>query len=97
MESLRFNKYQYAVGAMDVANPVSGLFGAVKVGNMLEQRGTDVILEKEFALATVNGRRRRSCSQGLSNCGELGAEWTLQLLWMTSIETPCSLLLTDHE
>lgn len=37
MESLKYNKYQYGVSHMTVANPVCRRFDAVEVDDMLKQ------------------------------------------------------------
>lgn len=44
---------------MTVANPFSRRFGAFKVGDMIEQRVTDVFLKNGFALDVVD-----SCQRG---------------------------------
>lgn len=74
MESVQSKKYQYSVGLTTVANFFSARFGAAKVDDMLVQQKGDVFFKKEFALATVDGRSRRSCTRKLADSAEPGSE-----------------------
>lgn len=55
-DSLKFRKYHYGVGLMTISKPFSGRFDAVEFDDLLEQRGTNLILIKELALNIVDGR-----------------------------------------
>lgn len=85
------------VGSMTVASPVSGRFGAVGVDGILDQHVTGLFLTKEFALAIVESRHRRSCNQQLADFSEPGTKWALLLTQMTFIKAPGSRAHTYHE
>lgn len=72
--SLEPSKYQYSVGRLTVANPVSGRLGAVEVSTMLEQQTTDVSFRKRFALSIANGGRSGYCFQKLADSVEQKTE-----------------------
>lgn len=90
-------KQRYAVPLMNIAHSVSGRFSAVKVGDMLEQRRTDLLLSKELVLALLEGRHRRSCIQKLADSCEPGAERASQPIRMNRIKAPGIQPLTNHE
>lgn len=83
MESLESNKDQYAVGLTAAAVQISGHFSTVKVTSALEQRRADEFVEKEFALAVVDGCHCRSCTQVLAKSGKLQTERPSQPICVT--------------
>lgn len=97
MEPLKFSKYQYSIGLVTFASPVSGRFGEVEVGDMLGQQRTGLLLRKELALVIVDGRRSRFSIQELVDPGERGTQWASQPTRTTLITEPGSEPLTSHE
>lgn len=74
MISPESKKYVYDVVPVTVADPVPRRFGAIKIDDMLEQRGSDLFLRKEFALAFVNSHHRRFRHQKLADSDESGTD-----------------------
>lgn len=65
-EFLESSKYQSDVGLITLASPISERSGAVEVNDVPEQQNTYLLPKKEFELAIVVGRHRRSCTRNLS-------------------------------
>lgn len=97
MAFLKANKYQYGVGLMNVANPVSGPLGALTVDEMHKFRSTEFLLKKSFSRAVFDGRHCRSLIEKLAESGESGTEWTLQSAQMILSKAICFQVLTDYE
>lgn len=86
-ESLESNRYWCSAELSIVASPVSERFGAVEVTELLEQRGTDLFLRKEFGFATVDGFQRPSRIRKPADYDEARTDWASQPIRMTFMET----------
>lgn len=97
MEFFKSNRYRSGVDLIIVADLVSECFGGVQVDAVPKQRGPELVFKKEFALAIVDVRHRRSCAQKRVSSGEPGTERAAQPAWTTLVAAPASLAVTDHE
>lgn len=88
--------YQYLVGLMTFANPVSGPLGVFIIDEMLEQRMAELFEKEDLSPAIVDGRHRRSCLEKLAESGEPGTECASQPTCMTLIKAPGSEVVTVH-